>query len=344
MTPRPRLQEAAALAGVSEATVSRVLNGKIGVAERTRTRVLKAVRELGYPEPLRRRNSDLVGIITPEIDNPVFASLAQLLDSRLALYEMMSMVCVATSETVHEQDYIDRLVELGAAGIVIVTGRFSDLTQDRSIYQPLIDARMPLVMVNGITEYAPAPAIAVDESLGAELAVQHLHSFGHRRIGLLVGPSRFVSSTTKSAGYTTAIEELIGEVDPTLIIETLFTAEGGQAAAAALIDRGVTGIVAGSDLMALGVIRAARSAGLEVPDDISVIGFDGTSMATFTDPPLTTLRQPLERMAAAVANSLIDQRGRADSQESEHRVQSFAPELVIGRSSGPAPATRAPRG
>jgi len=339
MAARPRLHEAAALAGVSEATVSRVLNGKMGVADRTRTRVLKAVRELGYAEPVRRENSDLVGIITPEIDNPVFASLAQLIDSRLALYGIMSMVCVATSETVHEQDYIDRLVDLGAAGIVIVTGRYSDLTQDRSIYQPLVDAHMPLVMVNGITNNPPAPAIAVDESSGAEMAVHHLHSFGHRKIGLLVGPSRFVSSVTKTAGYTSAIEHLLGEIDPSLIIETLFTAEGGQAAAAALIERGVTGIVAGSDLMALGAIRAVRYAGLAVPDDISVIGFDGTSMATFTDPPLTTLRQPLERMAAAVANSLIDQRGRTADHATAPRVHFFAPELVVGRSSGPAPVS-----
>jgi len=338
MTTRPRLHEAAALAGVSEATVSRVLNGKMGVAEQTRSKVLEAVRELGYTEPVRRQNSDLVGIITPEIDNPVFASLAQLIDSRLALYGMMSMVCVATTETVHEQDYLDRLIELGAAGIVIVTGRYSDLTQDRNIYRPIVDAHIPLVLVNGITDNAPAPAIAVDEASGADMAVRHLKAFGHERIGLLVGPARFVSSATKTAGYRAAIEELIGAVDDNLIIETLFTAEGGQAATAALLERGVTGIVAGSDLMALGAIRAARHAGLRVPEDISVIGFDGTAMATFTDPPLTTLRQPLERMAAAVANSLIDQRGRTRPTDEKPRVHFFAPELVVGRSSGPAPS------
>ena len=335
VTSRPKLQEVSDLAGVSLATVSRVLNAKPGVASETRSKVLKVLAELGYQDvPVRPHQSGVVGIVTPEMDNPIFPLLAQTIEARLARQGLLSMICPATSDTVNEQEYLDHFAATSAAGVVVVNGRYADPNVGFTPYQKLIAGGLPTVLVNGSIHTDNVPLVTVDLRAGARIAVQHLVAMGHRRIGVMVGPQRYSSSQLIIEGWRLELTGLHLDAPDDFISETLFTREGGRAGTAKLMEADVTGIVTGSDLMAIGAIRGVREWGKSVPGDVSVVGFDGTSLASVTDPRLTSLRQPVERMAATVAWLLENVSGDQAS-----TVHTFQPEMIIGDSTGPVPAT-----
>jgi DNA-binding LacI/PurR family transcriptional regulator len=338
---RPKLAEVAQLAEVSEATVSRVLNGRPGVADGTRRRVLDVMGDLGYRDvPSLAGRSEVVGIVTPELENPVFALFAQSLQSHLASRGLLPVVCSATSETVNEQDYLDHFVASRAAGAVVVNGRYAQPEVGYDAYVDVHDSGLPLVLVNGIHNPSPLPAIAIDLRAATAAAARHLVTLGHRKIGMVVGPMRYSTSLDMVEGCRDAASRLGVSCDESMISETVFTFEGGQAGSAQLLEAGVTGIIAANDLMAAGVIAAVRAWGGAVPDDVSVIGFDGTPPMSYTSPRLTTMRQPIDRMSAAATELLADSIGG----NGVSQTQVFAPELVVGRSTGPVrKGTGAPR-
>ncbi|MFE7340230.1 substrate-binding domain-containing protein, partial [Streptomyces fimicarius] len=188
---------------------------------------------------------------------------------------------------------------------------------------------IPFVLINGYNERISAPFFSPDDNAAVRMALGHLADLGHRRIGLAIGPQRYVPSRRKRDGFVEAAVSVLGMDRPgaeSLVCSTLFSVEGGQVAAGALLDAGCTGIVCGSDLMALGVVRAARGRGLEVPRDVSVVGFDDSPFIAFTDPPLTTVRQPVQAMAAAAVGALLEEIGGNPVQRTEYV---FQPELVV---------------
>jgi len=324
-----RLADIARHAGVSEATVSRVLNDKPGVAAATRQAVLTAVDVLGYERPsrLRPRRSGLVGLILPELENPIFPAFAQAIQNALAHDGYTPVLCTRTAGGVSEDDYSEMLIELGVAGIVVVSGTHADTLADHGRYRALVEQKMPIVLINGYAENVDAPFISTDDFAAMELALGHLASLGHHRIGLAVGPDRHVPAARKIRGFRDSMREFLGldDVDD-LIEQSLFSVEGGQAAALRLLHRGCTAIVCGSDLMALGAIRAARSRGLDVPRDLSVVGYDDSLLIAFTEPPLTTIRQAVPAMAQAAVRTLLDDIAGAVSPRAEYV---FRPELVV---------------
>ncbi|MFG2002806.1 LacI family DNA-binding transcriptional regulator [Spirillospora sp. NPDC048911] len=327
-----RLADIAAHAGVSEATVSRVLNGKPGVAAGTRQAVLTALDVLGYERPprLRQQKAGLIGLIVPELSNPIFPAFAQIIENALALSGYAAVLCTMTPGGIREDDYTDLLLERGVSGIIFVNGEHADSQSDVSRYRRLIDRGLPVVLINGYREEIPAPFISNDDTASLEMAVAHLAALGHRRIGLAVGQSRFVPSIRKTEGFRRGMKQLGVEDD--LVVHSLFTVEGGQAAAQQLIDRGATAICCGSDIIAIGAIRGVRQRGLRVPEDVSVVGFDDSPMTAYLDPPLTTVRQPVREMGLAAVANLLEEIGgtRAPRAELLHR-----PELVVRRSTAP---------
>jgi DNA-binding LacI/PurR family transcriptional regulator len=333
-----RLADIAAQAGVSEATVSRVLNGKPGVADSTRQQVLTALDVLGYERPtrLRRKSAGLVGLIVPELNNPIFPAFAQVIETSLAQHGFTPVLCTQTPGGMHEDDYTLMLLERSVSGIIFVSGLHADSLADHGRYRQLLDRGLPLVLVNGYAADVEAPQISSDDIAASELAVAHLTSLGHRRIGLAVGPERFVPAIRKIAGFRQAMSSVVrpDEIED-LIERSLFTVEGGQAAAARLIERGVTAIVCGSDLMALGAIRAAHNLGLSVPGDLSVVGYDDSPLIAFTDPPLTTMRQSVQGMGEAAVRALVDEISGQPAPRAEYV---FRTELVVRGSTGAAPA------
>lgn len=300
----PRLKHIARHAGVSEATVSRVANNKPGVSEATRRRVLDAIAEFRYEVPGIRRadRAGLVGLLIPELGNPIFRTFAQVITRLLAGQRYTTVLCTATADGVTEDEYLDMLLDHGLSGLVVVSGKNADTMADHGMYRRLADRRMPMAFINGSVTGVAAPVVSSDDAHAADLAVRHLVGLGHTSIGCIVGPRRYVPVQRRLLGYHAVSREL-GLVPH--VAESTFSVEGGEASAREVLQHGVTAIVAASDLMALGAIRAARSMGLSVPEDLSVVGYDDNPLLTFTDPPLTTVRQPVVTMSEVVVAALV---------------------------------------
>jgi DNA-binding LacI/PurR family transcriptional regulator len=249
------------------------------------------------------------------------------------------VLCTQTPGGVSEDEYVEMLQARGVSGIIFISGLHADSSLDHSRYQKLIDQGLPVVLVNGFSDAFDAPFVSTDDAVAMRLAVNHLYSLGHRRIGLAIGPTRFVVAHRKVEGFVKAMREIVGvseEEARALVAHTLFTVEGGHAAAVRLMtDHKVTAIVCGSDLMALGVVRAVRAAGRSVPGSVSVVGFDDSALMSFTDPPLTTVRQPVLAMSQAAVQSLADEIAGHEPPRGEYL---FAPELIVRASTAAAPA------
>jgi len=321
------LADVADLAGVSPSTASRVLSGKSGVAERTRDAVISAADGLGYLRAKATRRA-VIGVILPELDNPVFAAFAHTLANGVAQAGHMPVVCSQTNGGIDEDEWIAMLLERDLAGLIVVSGLHADVLAGTSRYRQLSERRIPLVLVNGRVEGLDAVFVSDDDRVAMALAVGHLVELGHRRIGLAAGPSRYVPVIRKVEGFAEAVEAggAEGFVD-----HSLFTIEGGRAAAVNLLRRRVTAIVCASDLMALGAIRACRSQSFDVPRDVSVIGYDDSPMMGFTGPALTTVRQPVLAMCKAAVRALLDQLSGHVVPRHEYV---FHPELIVRGSTG----------
>lgn len=331
-----RLADIAARAGVSEATVSRVLNGRQGVSPATRQAVIDALGVLGYERPSRPRppRAGLIGLIVAELDNPIFPAFAQVIENTLAVHGYTAVLCALAPGGINEDDYTELLLERGVSGIIFVSGLHADSLADHGRYKRLTDRGLPIVLINGYAGEIDATCVSSDEAGSMELAVAHLALLGHRRIGLAVGPERYVPVIRKTQGYRRGMAEHLGVTDvDDLIVHTIFTVEGGEAAARQLLDCGCTAICCGSDIMALGAIRAVRQRGSRVPGDVSVVGFDDSLLMAYVDPPLTTVRQPVREMALMAVRSLLDE---INGVGAPHTELMFRPELVVRSSTGPA--------
>jgi LacI family repressor for deo operon, udp, cdd, tsx, nupC, and nupG len=336
-----RLADIAAQAGVSEATVSRVLNGKPGVSATTRQMVIAALDVLGYERPtrLRQRSAGLIGLITPELSNPIFPAFTQVIEQVLTRYGYTPVLCTQTPGGVTEDEYVEMLLDRQVSGIVFVAGLHADTTADHERYQRLVQRPLPIVLINGYAKGIDAPFVSCDDQQAGDSAVAHLVALGHERIGFISGPERFRAVQRKLDGYRAAMRRELDVRDvEDLVSLTLFGVEGGQVAAGQLLDRKVTALVCGSDLMALGAIRAAHRRGLSVPRDLSVVGFDDSPLIAFTDPPLTTLRQPVAAMGNAAVRALVDEINGHAAPRSEYV---FPAELVVRGSTVRAPGRRA---
>jgi DNA-binding LacI/PurR family transcriptional regulator len=320
-----RLAEVAKKVGVSEATVSRVLNGKPGVSEPTRQAVLAALDVLGYERPskLRGERARLVGLFLPELTNPIFPAFGEVVGGGLVQQGYTPVLCTQTAGGISESDYIELLLEQRVSGVVFIGGQYSQAEASHAHYARLADLGIPTVLVNARVPELSFPTVSTDDSVAIELGWNHLRQLGHERIGLVLGPEDHVPSQRKleSAMRLAAAEGVQIET-----AHSHYTLEAGQAAATRLIKAGVTGILCASDPLALGAVRAVRRAGRQVPDDVSIVGYDDSALMNATDPALTTVRQPIEPMGRLVIELLVAQLsgGRAPAEE-----YLFEPELVV---------------
>jgi DNA-binding LacI/PurR family transcriptional regulator len=332
-----RLAEVAQKVGVSEATVSRVLNERPGVSESTRQAVLTALDVLGYERPtkLRGERARLVGLVLPELQNPIFPAFAEVVSGALAQQGFTPVLCTQTAGGVTEADYIELLLSHRVSGVVFAGGLYAQADAPHDHYRLLAERHLPTVMVNASIEGLPFPRVSCDDAVAADQAMNHLRSLGHTRIGLLMGPPDHIPSQRKIAAARAQAAEVGLPLDPNDIVHSLYSLEAAQASATRLLARGVTGIVCASDPMALGAIRAVRRAGRSVPRDVSIVGFDDSALMNCTDPPMTTVRQPIEPMGRMVIDLLVGQMAGGAVSTDEYF---FEPELVVRGSSGPAPA------
>jgi DNA-binding LacI/PurR family transcriptional regulator len=334
-----RLAEVAKKVGVSEATVSRVLNNKSGVSDATRQAVLTALDVLGYERPtqLRGVRARLIGLVLPELQNPIFPALAEVVGGALVQLSFTPVLCTRTAGGLTEAEYVTMLLDQQVSGVVFCGGLSADE------YRQLLERSVPVVLLNAAVDYAGIqqarslggqvafPQVSTDDAAAVEQAFAHLHALGHRRIGLLVGPANHSPSMRKSAAFARLTADA-GMDASRRIGHALFSFEGGQAVAGDLLRAGATALICGSDILALGAVRAARRLGLDVPGDVSVVGYDDSAFMNYTDPPLTTLRQPIEAMARAAVTLLVNQISGA---QPTPRELLHSPELVVRGSTGP---------
>jgi DNA-binding LacI/PurR family transcriptional regulator len=333
-----RLAEVARKVGVSEATVSRVLNGKPGVSDATREVVLTALDVLGYERPtkLRGERARLVGLVLPELQNPIFPALAEVLSGGLAQNGYTPVLCTQTAGGVSEADYIGLLLNQRVSGVIFAGGNYNRAQAPHEHYQRLSALGLPTVFVNAPVDHLRFTTVSCDDQVAAELALRHLLQLGHTTIGMLLGPEDHVPSRRKLAGV-----ERVLAADPaasaSLVVEhSTYSMQAGQAGAARLLSRGATAMICASDPLALGAIRAVRRAGLSVPDDVSVIGYDDSALMNCTEPPLTTARQPIEPMGRMAVELLLAQmNGSGQGAEQQVEEYFFEPELVVRSSTGP---------
>ncbi|WP_029663268.1 LacI family DNA-binding transcriptional regulator [Cellulomonas sp. KRMCY2] len=332
-----RLAEVARKVGVSEATVSRVLNGKPGVSDATRSSVLTALDVLGYERPtkLRGERARLVGLVLPELQNPIFPAFAEVVGGALAQQGFTPVLCTQTAGGITESDYVDLLLAQQVSGIVFAGGNYAQRDAEHAHYARLTERHLPAVLINASIEDLPFPRVACDDEVAVEQSLGHLVSLGHSRIGFVLGPQDHVPSERKLGAARAMAARLGIELGADRVVRSAYSLESGQAAATRLLRTGVTGIICASDPLALGAIRAVRRAGLRVPDDVSVIGYDDSALMNCTDPPLTTVRQPIEPMGRAAIDLLVSQINGATVASDELL---FEPELVVRGSTGPAPA------
>ncbi|MGX5694792.1 LacI family DNA-binding transcriptional regulator [Agromyces soli] len=331
-----RLADVARKVGVSEATVSRVLNGKPGVSASTRDAVLTALDVLGYERPtkLRGERARLVGLVMPELQNPIFPALAEVIGGGLAQNGFTPVLCIQSAGGVSESDYVELLLHQQVSGVVFAGGAYSQADAAHEHYERLVELKLPTVLLNAPVDGLGFATVSCDDATSIEQAYGHLVQLGHRRIGVLLGPRDHVPSRRKLAAARVMAERHGLELGDEFVAHSLYSLESGQAAATRLLAVGVTAIVCASDPMALGAVRAVRRAGLRVPEDVSVIGYDDSALMNCTEPPLTTVRQPIEAMGKMVIELLLRQ---MSSERSIGDEVFFAPELVVRGSTGPAP-------
>ncbi|MFI0237844.1 LacI family DNA-binding transcriptional regulator [Streptomyces sp. NPDC016845] len=330
---KKKLVEVARFAGVSEVTARRVLNGSPQVAPATRERVLRALDVLGLPRPSTEddERSVLIGVVVPDLQNPIFPAFAEAIASRLNKRGLIPVLCTRTSDGVSEANYIDMLLAQNIGGIVFIGSSYADAGREQGA--ALKDREVPMVLVNAADENAEAVQVSADDADAVRQSLTHLTGMGHERVGLLVGPGGHVPSARKLAAFAAFWKARRVPADHwmPLVGHALFSMEAGAAAAEGLLRRGATAIVCGSDELALGAVRGARRLGLDVPRDASVTGFDDSLFMGAVDPPLTTCRQPVSRMADAAVEVLAQQ---MQGHRTEPGVTLFETQLIVRGSTG----------
>ncbi len=335
---RYTIREIAAFAGVSTATVSRVVNGTGYVSDETRVAVERVVREHGYAASRSARGlsagrTGLVGLTVPLIHPAYFSVIVSGVTEALYEQDMRIVLCPTLHEHDREVSLLERLMHgtTDCALLVLPEESGSEL-------QTLMDFGFRFVVVDPCRRIDErVPTVSAAHSAGASQATHHLLDLGHRRVGAITGPSGWMATEERLRGYHAALGVAGVLPDPELIVESDFEIAGGHIAAAQLLDlpSPPTAIFAFNDQLAIGAMRAARERGLRVPQDLSLVGFDDTAEAEIVTPRLTTVHQPLAeigRMGVSLLTRLLaNQRLEALHVELETK-------LVVRDSTAPPPA------
>ena len=337
---RATIREIASAAGVSIATVSRVLNGRPDVAPNTREAVLEVVRARGFSTNRSARalsggRTGLVGVTLPIVQAAYFAFI--LAGSSEALYEqdMRIVLCPTLHQHEREITLLDRLMHGTTDGAVLMLPEETneELKALQRMGYPFVVVDPRVHLDEGI------PAVSAAHASGARAAVEHLLSLGHRRIGAITGPPAWMASTERLNGYRGALAAAGVMPDPALVAESTFEIVSGEKAARSLLalpDR-PTAIFAFNDNVAVGTLRVARELGLRVPEDLSVVGFDDSEQAAIVTPALTTVRQPLAEMGRMAVSLLLR---LLENQRVEALNVELATRLVVRASTAPPPTSR----
>jgi len=312
MTPRrrPTMKDVAQHAGVSVSTVSYVLNGTGPVANERRDRVLDAVRILDYTpnesaRSLKRRSASTIGLVVPDLANLFFSLVAEGVEHAASKRDVLVVLCVPEATDEPESHHAQLLRSQRLDGVIYLSsgatspGAIIELARSGSVV--LVDEHVPGFEL---------PAVVSDSRKGARAVAAHVLAEGHERVAVLGGPSALWTAQQRLAGYREAIAAAGLDPDEVAVYVGDYREQSGVALAAQALALPVgerpTALLCANDLMAIGALQHCRSAGLRVPEDVSLVGFDDLPFVSLIDPPLTTVRQPARQMGARAVEMLFD--------------------------------------
>ncbi len=295
-------------AGVSDATVSRVFNNKPGVKEATRNKVLSAAQKLGYVVNIQARSlaggkSNVIGLLIPGLDNGYVIEIVRGVDQELARSGCELMVYTTHRSGNNNANYLRYVANGLTEGILLVVPLLST-----EFLTALENIGYPYVLIDAVNMLGHSPSVNATNWQGAYKATEYLIELGHRRIGFITGIRELSSAKDRYDGFITALKDYQIPIEDRLIVTGDFGQESGYVATRQLLalDAPPTAIFASNDMMAFGVMDAVREAGLSIPHDMSVIGFDDIPQAVNTYPKLTTVHQPLEEMGRVGVKLLLE--------------------------------------
>jgi LacI family transcriptional regulator len=336
MSRRATLADVARLAGVHPGTVSRALSGKAAgqVSPETIKRVRRVAKQLGYSpnamaRNLRTRLSMTVGVIVPDLTNPIFPPMVRGIDGYLAPRGYSALVVNTDGQDSTEHMLFESLMERQVDGFIVATGHSGHGLMAKAHARGVL-----AVMANRDANGVPYPVVAGDDASGVVAAVDHLVQLGHREILHLAGPTGFSTSRIRREAFITACAAR--RVDGVVIDTAAYSIEAGQAAMNAYLGgtaAAATAVVAGNDLLALGVYHSLRLRGLRCPDDVSVVGFNDMPFAEDFQPPMTTVRAPHYEMGVESARLLL---AEIESGAPKAVTVMLPVSLIVRGSTGPA--------
>jgi DNA-binding LacI/PurR family transcriptional regulator len=265
--------------------------------------VIAAIEELSYrPNRLasnfRRRQTEMIGVVVSDIENPHFTQMVRAVEDAAYLRGHRVLLCNTDEDPAKQRDYLGMLVAERVAGVILspTNGRASEVDE-------LLDHGISLVAFDRRVSDRRADAVVVRNVAGARAGTEHLLDCGHTRVGFVGGPAGVQTADERVSGYKQAVAA--AGLEP-LCADGAFRTEGGRRAASALVDEGASALLVANNLMTIGALQAIRERGLRIPDDVAIVSIDDPPWAELTDPPLTTLAQPVRQMAEAAVGLLLE--------------------------------------
>ena len=319
------IKEVAEKAGVSITTVSHVVNETRYVSDELTEKVFEAMRDLNYrpnivARSLRSGQTKTIGLILPDISNPFFADFSRKIEDKGFTFGYNVILCNADEDDEKQQRYIDVLLSKQVDGLI-----FFSTSGMEQIHHFLQRYDIPVVVTDREPEGFNSDIVLIDNRLGGYQAAEYLLSLGHRRIGCISGPSLIRPSAQRVNGFRAALQEAGVDVDEELIRMGTFRFESGEAEMKYLMNLPdpPTAVFTCNDVMALGAMKAIQSAGLQVPEDFSVVGFDNSPLSKMVYPQLTTIAQPIKEMADLTVELLVE---KIHLKENQKRNKQLTPE------------------
>ncbi|MBN1486990.1 MAG: LacI family DNA-binding transcriptional regulator [Anaerolineae bacterium] len=306
----PTLEEIAKLSGVSRSTVSRVINNDPHVSDPTYKKVMAVVREFNYQPNIAARSlasghTRVLGLVIPTgvsklFTDPYFQILIQGVSSACNAHDYSVMLWLAEPE--YERRMIKKILNNGLVDGVVV----SSMVVDDVIVEALVESELPFMLIGRHPTVTDVNYVDVDNVASAKEIVTHLLRLGYTRVATITGPLNAISGVDRYEGYIEALSSRGIKIDTGLIVEGDFSEEGGYYAMRRLLSQSPQAVFVASDPMAMGAMRALHEAGLSIPEDVALVGFDDIPASARSNPPLTTIRQPVHMLGSVAVKTLID--------------------------------------
>jgi LacI family transcriptional regulator len=322
-------------AGVSLQTVSRAINNKGEINEETRKAILEISNRMGFrpsgvARSLATKRTTTIGLVVTDITNPFFSGIARGIEDVAYSHSYNIFLCNTGEDVAREETALDSLLEKQVDGLILCSSRLEQAILEKRIkefrYVVLINRDLPRP-ISGVS------TTTIDFALGAELAVSHFVSRGHKKIALLAGPQKSWSGRNRVLGYQAGLRKHGLPYDPEIIFHCDPDTQCGYQTTSQLLkdQTEVTAIIAYNDLVAVGALQACNDLNRTIPGDIAIIGFDDIPLASYVTPPLSTIRYPKQEIGSAAMRTLID---AMETGEMPSSTIIYRPELIL-RSSAP---------